>query len=215
MPGYILKAALDRRFAMFLPPILSLNYIQEMNAIALADQGGFLPEHGEWNQIRDYIDSFYKQITPEALAAHNLSCEPEEKKRQNPNPEPAPRRKLTGFVYMISNGSLIKVGMSQQPLTRLRDLQGASTIPLTLLHCIQTSDVREVESFLHVHFNEHRVQGEWFNLTPDHVDWFKSLTPDSLLQLTEKGIPHERITSWQGLAKQLRRDFEAAGSLPG
>ncbi len=211
---YLLNAALDRSLCLFLPPIASLNYIEHMDAIALADQGGFLPEHDEWIKIREYIDSFYRQITPEALAAHNFSCEPEQRRRETPTVPPS-RRRVSGFVYMITNGSLVKVGMSQQPLTRLRDLQHASTIPLTLLHCVRSLDVREVEAFLHVRFDEHRVQGEWFNLTTDHVEWFKSQTPESLLELVEKGVPHERITSWQGLAKQLRRDFETGGGVLG
>jgi hypothetical protein len=40
---------------------------------------------------------------------------------------------------------------------------------------IQTSDMRELERMLHARFADKRVDGEWFILTPEDVEYIKGL----------------------------------------
>jgi Meiotically up-regulated gene 113 len=207
-------------YSQICTPILGLYPHGDAGAIVLSDSGGFVLSQREWDELKLRVDAFYKDSNPDEIASHNYSIYrdkgliPDIPKTASVTTVRIPRRAHPGHIYMITDGRATKVGTARNPAARFKDLQSATATPLTLLHSIEVSDAMMVEACLHVRFHDQRVKGEWFSLAPEHIEWFKSQTPDSLMQLTKKGVPHERITSWQGLAKQLRRDFEAVGSLP-
>jgi predicted GIY-YIG superfamily endonuclease len=75
-----------------------------------------------------------------------------------------------GFVYVIqAANNTCKIGISIDVEKRIRDLQRTSGKFLKLVRSFETSreSMRDVESAAHAHFHEHRVSGEWFDLSPD------------------------------------------------
>ncbi|MFF4732862.1 GIY-YIG nuclease family protein [Streptomyces mirabilis] len=81
-------------------------------------------------------------------------------------PAPSPRRDR---VYLIGSpdSPLVKIGWSDNPERRLRDLQSGSPVALQLLAVYEGGHYVEAE--LHRRFADKRVHGEWFDLGPDPV----------------------------------------------
>lgn len=72
----------------------------------------------------------------------------------------------------------IKIGKSQNPEARLSQLQVGSAVKLKLLgkvKCRDDSHARSVEKFAHNIFHKQRKNGEWFNLSAQHIGQIKSL----------------------------------------
>jgi hypothetical protein len=69
-------------------------------------------------------------------------------------------------VYLIHDASrdLHKIGVSTDPVRRLRQLQTGNAQQLALVACFATGRAHRVENSLHVYHRTSAVLGEWFNL---------------------------------------------------
>jgi hypothetical protein len=78
-------------------------------------------------------------------------------------------------IYFIQDtgNQTIKIGLSNTPTKRLEALQTANANPLVMLGTIPGS--REEEDLLHQQFVSYRLQGEWFQGTPEVVAAIKRL----------------------------------------
>ncbi len=76
---------------------------------------------------------------------------------------------MTNQVYLIGSpdSSLVKIGWTDNPKRRLRDLQTGSPVLLQLLAVFEGGPI--VEADLHRRFADKRRHGEWFDLGPDPV----------------------------------------------
>lgn len=75
---------------------------------------------------------------------------------------------------MVNASGLIKVGISNNPLRRRRQIELASGSSVSIIKCWQTLDAPafEVEQFLHRQFARKRKQGEWFeNISVPDVEY--------------------------------------------
>lgn len=71
-----------------------------------------------------------------------------------------------GFVYVIrEEHGLIKIGMTRRFDLRFRDLQQSIPYELSVVHLFETEKYVELEMWLHCHFSDKRVRGEWFCLS--------------------------------------------------
>ncbi len=82
------------------------------------------------------------------------------------------------YVYLIRCGdsSFYKIGVSERPNERLRDLQAANPHPLSLVvTCSFASKIpaMQAEADVHIQLDEHRMSGEWFDLTPKMAQQLK------------------------------------------
>jgi len=70
------------------------------------------------------------------------------------------------FVYYVEAVSVnkIKIGISERPSKRLKELQSSSPTLLKLIY-FEPGDRKE-EVFLHRQFAKNNTNGEWFNYTP-------------------------------------------------
>jgi hypothetical protein len=77
------------------------------------------------------------------------------------------------FIYVISAEITVpvKIGISANPLKRLRDLQCASPERLELVATFPGSHY--VERNVHDFLAPARLQGEWFELTPSQIERFR------------------------------------------
>jgi hypothetical protein len=75
-------------------------------------------------------------------------------------------------VYFIRHGDtrLFKIGKSVHPMMRMRDLQGANPIELTMHTVHPHKEPGEMERVYHKMFAEKRVRGEWFELSKQDME---------------------------------------------
>lgn len=73
------------------------------------------------------------------------------------------------FLYVIAAAKEgpVKLGLSVHPEKRVRQLQTASPVPLSIFHTEEIEDVRVkiAEKALHQLLGHKRMKGEWFDMT--------------------------------------------------
>ncbi len=67
------------------------------------------------------------------------------------------------MIYIISNGRHIKIGKSNDPLKRCRNLQTGSSDKLELIASFKCYDDMDAETKIHSALDHARCEGEWFN----------------------------------------------------
>lgn len=89
------------------------------------------------------------------------------------NPPP-PKKKRTGYVYLIKSGEYHKIGLTRRdPRTRLKEITTPEGV--SLIHVTETSDPEGLEAFLHNEFVDKRSNREWFRLDDEDVEFIKEL----------------------------------------
>lgn len=86
------------------------------------------------------------------------------------------------YVYLISDGEYIKIGIAKDVNNRLSDLQVANARKLDLVCSIPTKsykDALKLETFLHNQYAMFKMNGEWFNILhyiqiPQWEDFFST-----------------------------------------
>lgn len=109
---------------------------------------------------------------------------PAERNKTPPTPRRKTQRKiakrsnrnLAGWVYLLrSADDLYKIGRTVDPNNRIRTFNVKLPFDVEYEHLIQTDNRFALETELHHHFAAQRVGGEWFNLSPEDVEYIKSL----------------------------------------
>jgi len=74
-------------------------------------------------------------------------------------------------IYAIGTDTKQKIGFSNDPSKRLKQLQTANSEELFLHAHIEVSEdrVRLLERFLHKDLSYKRLKGEWFNMTKEEA----------------------------------------------
>lgn len=107
----------------------------------------------------------YEDITSLCLADLQTSdVETTEKKK----------KVATGFVYLMRSGRHYKIGHTVSVGSRERQLAIKIPVPPTTIHQIETDDPIGVEAYWHRRFADKRGEGEWFELSTQDIDAFKS-----------------------------------------
>lgn len=82
----------------------------------------------------------------------------------------------SGYVYLLrSSNGFYKIGRTVDPDDRIATFSVKLPFDVEYEHVISCSDMYELETRLHVHFAFKRVNGEWFDLSPDDIAYIKSL----------------------------------------
>lgn len=99
-----------------------------------------------------------------------------------------PNAKRSIYFIAAYDSLRVKIGVSQDVLARLSELQGANAEYLELLlHFPVDGDAKSAEAELHEAFQAYRLRGEWF-------------APSQLLNQTmlrlKKGEPLDQVLDW-------------------
>jgi Meiotically Up-regulated Gene 113 (MUG113) protein len=79
-----------------------------------------------------------------------------------------------GFVYLVrGHPGEYKIGRTNLVDRRLSELGATASIEQELVHEIKTDDPAGIESYWHRRFQDKRMKGEWFRLSPADVKTFK------------------------------------------
>ena len=77
---------------------------------------------------------------------------------------------LVYFIHMENNFNVFKIGYTTNLKKRLEMLQTAHPYLLQVYTTIENVS-RKKETELHHYFNKKRIRGEWFEITPDMIDF--------------------------------------------
>lgn len=104
----------------------------------------------------------------------------------------------TGHVYFIlaPHSLAVKIGYTANGCAlRLLQLQIGTPEPLLLLGYMP-ADERYTEMFLHAHFQEQRIRGEWFQFTAAIVEFIRWACDRRAPDVTLEGIPEFTADKW-------------------
>lgn len=78
-----------------------------------------------------------------------------------------------GEVYILQGDKYFKIGKSRDLEKRLRLFNLTLPFKVELIHRIYTNDCSYLESYFHKLFASKRVNGEWFLLEPEDIEFLK------------------------------------------
>lgn len=86
------------------------------------------------------------------------------------------RKEKDSYVYIMTNkrNGYSKIGISNNPKYRESTLQSQEPEVKLIFKRIVVNP-RDSEKKLHNHYSEHRLRGEWFDLTPEQIEECKEL----------------------------------------
>jgi hypothetical protein len=96
--------------------------------------------------------------------------------RRQPQQRSARRaRGRDGYVYFIATPCrrFVKIGFSTMPGARLAQINGNTPEKCTMIGCVPAT--RSYERTMHRVFEEHRHNGEWFNLAPEITEHIRRM----------------------------------------
>jgi hypothetical protein len=93
-------------------------------------------------------------------------------------PKPV-RRTSPGYVYLIKGNGVYKIGRSKKLDQRLTYFELKLPFPIEMVHTIYSNDYAGLERKLHDLYNSKRINGEWFELALEDVEYIKSIRSDS------------------------------------
>lgn len=100
---------------------------------------------------------------------------------------------FSSYIYLIGYGNNIKIGKSNNPDKRLRELQTGVPDTLSiigLIGCCSEKKAYELEELLHKAYRKVRIRGEWFNLNPAEC----SFLLEEYEQVRTVNIPQKELT---------------------
>lgn len=76
-----------------------------------------------------------------------------------------------GYVYILSDSlGHYKIGRTKHLTNRIKQLSTQPPFAITLVAAFRAIDASFMELSMHAEFMEHRLNGEWFNLTKEQVE---------------------------------------------
>ncbi|WP_321858284.1 GIY-YIG nuclease family protein [Burkholderia cenocepacia] len=87
------------------------------------------------------------------------------------------KARVIGYVYLLRSGKRYKIGFTNSPVRRFREVRIELPEETVQVHTIATDDPKGIEAYWHNRFAEKRVRNsEWFELSADDVRAFKRRT---------------------------------------
>jgi hypothetical protein len=80
-----------------------------------------------------------------------------------------------GYVYLMYDGELWKIGKALNIASRKKQLERQVGKPLELLHSIKSDDYSRAEAEMHFRYRHCRIRGEWFDLKSHELEAIRSL----------------------------------------
>lgn len=88
-------------------------------------------------------------------------------------PSVRPVKRGPGYVYLLESGGLYKVGRSTRPDKRIAQISPVMPHPVNVICTVYSEEHEVLEAELHERFRDVRLNGEWFNLSSENVDYIK------------------------------------------
>lgn len=121
-----------------------------------------------WELLKD---NPYIEVDEEIIRAFTSPPKPA------PAPQPKAKRRDPGFVYLLReiNGTHYKIGKTKTPESRAKTFGVQLPYAVEYECLINTPSMSMLETALHERYAHKRINGEWFQLEPEDVEYIKSL----------------------------------------
>lgn len=131
-------------------------------SIAAAVAGGKMTRRAAQELMNDHARSFLKARSTKSWSGRGHT-------RRVTQIDPAPpRERRLAMVYVVGAvGHPIKIGVAVDPESRLAKLQTGSPARLVLHYAVSVLDAFGVERASHATLSAHRLEGEWFDVSPE------------------------------------------------
>lgn len=98
------------------------------------------------------------------------------------NKTPEIKVEAEGVVYLLQSGVYFKIGKTRHLPHRAKQLAIGVKVPfdIKLIHAFTSIDCQVAELKLHQLFHEKRVEGEWFTLLDEDVEYIKAIKDGGL-----------------------------------
>jgi len=80
-----------------------------------------------------------------------------------------------GFIYVLHMNGVYKIGKSTNVKSRYIAIAGSMPQRVELIHSFPTSAMSITEWELHQRFHQSRLNGEWFTLSTEEIEYLKNL----------------------------------------
>lgn len=162
----------DKGYRKALRKVLKLlPYVQAVSIFEdLGEQAGF-------NGVLMTIDAYEKKLIPVDQETYQAALAIRDRiPVSRKSSAKVVRTPKEGYVYLVKSVSgHYKIGKSINPHDRIRTFGVKLPFEVEIIHTIKSLQYHALEKFLHAKFDDKRVNGEWFNLSDDDVDYVKSL----------------------------------------
>lgn len=127
-------------------------------------------------------NKFWKRLSrEEAYIAYSQKKKTKEKEQTAPQKQLPPANlnnnsKQKGYIYLVASlEGHYKIGRSKDVPTRVNTLSIQLPFRVELLHSFSADDYVRAEQIIHERFSHLRLNGEWFRLGEEEIEWFRSL----------------------------------------
>ena len=137
----------------------------------LDSHDGLMLTHKEWDDIKEKINDFYSSTNQQYISNFNSNRITERNasnKKKTPN-------KIQGYIYILNSVHGYKIGRSITPISRVEHLGVKLPFPIDVMNIFPADDYITAERICHRMHSDKRLNGEWFALKEDDVEWFKSI----------------------------------------
>ena len=142
-----------------------------------------IPPREQFEEFVTRIRVFYDTHSDDEIAAINSHTEHVWHQESYPSAkdiQPKPHKKRAGYVYLLkSEVGHYKIGCTNNPQNRLKTFGVKLPFRVEFVCLIKTDDMEIKETELHDRFQSNRLDGEWFNLSPDNVQFIKTMAEQS------------------------------------
>ena len=125
--------------------------------------------NGERKSFYDRDINALKLLRDEIIKEKKTNCKNISKKKKIVKmlKEDSPLHR-SGFVYFITDGEFVKIGVADNVEKRLKELQTGNPKELTVVRSVYCENPYYAEKLFHDLFRYKRVNGEWFKIDNIH-----------------------------------------------
>lgn len=158
---------------------ITVRFVEKQGLMPVRSDGKVLSED-EWYRLQSQVSRFYMHHEQEWIDEQNKKNKEIRHWAHTHKNSPG----VPGYVYLLkaSNG-YFKIGRAFDVNKRLKGHKRMYPLQIDVLHTVYSMDMVKAENHLLKRFEEYKMQGEWFLLEPDHVEWICGLTSEELDQV--------------------------------
>lgn len=131
---------------------------------------GIIPSKEVFEDVVKRCRAFFNEVSNEEIAPHNLEIYDEILTHGDGQvPENG-----EGYVYILQGGRYYKIGKTNNLTRRIAEISPKLPFETSLIHAIETDDANRLEAILHNKYTSKQVNGEWFDLDWEDIQWLIS-----------------------------------------